>query len=76
MMLSASTWAPVTQMKTDPWTHSIPQAVTSSVQCERPAFVKVGRSLSHPALAVQPWDRDRAQDGLARREARNEPSIY
>lgn len=57
MMLSASTWAPATQTKSDPWTHSVPQAVTSSAQCEKPSFVKVGRSLYRPALAMQPWDR-------------------
>nr|KAF6287267.1 hypothetical protein mPipKuh1_009961 [Pipistrellus kuhlii] len=30
VMLSASTWVPGTQTKTDPWIHSFPQAVTSS----------------------------------------------
>lgn len=63
MMLFASTWVPATPMKTDPWIHSIPQAVTSSVQCEKPAFVKVGRTLFHSALRVQPWDGDRTRDG-------------
>lgn len=64
MMLSASTGAPVTQMKTDPWTHSVPQAVTSSVQCKKPTSVKVGgEAIVHPVLGAQPWNRDRAQNG-------------
>lgn len=75
MMLSASTWAPVTQMKTDPWAHPVPEAVTSSVQCEKPTLVKVVGSLFCPALTVQPWNRDRARDGWTRREARNKPSV-
>lgn len=58
MMLFASTWAPLTQMKTDAWTHSLLHAVTT-IQCEKPTFVKVGRLLFCSALALQPWDRDR-----------------
>lgn len=75
MMLSASTWAPVTQMKTDPWAHPVPEAVTSSVQCEKPTLVKVVGSLIRPALIVQPWNRYRAREGWTGSEARNKPSI-
>ena len=58
--VSASTWALVTQTETDPWTCSFPQA-----QCEKPAFVNVGRPLFCAAFAVRPWDRDRAQNALS-----------
>lgn len=46
MMLSASTWVPVTQMKTDTWTTVIPQAVTIVLQSTTDAMEKIGDNCS------------------------------
>lgn len=50
MMLSASTWVPVTRMKTDMWTTVIPRAVTSCVAICNGCHGEDRRQLFYPPL--------------------------